>query len=395
MTPGESSYEINRLYYITHISNIPSILAKGVFSHSEVDSQGLSPTTIYNQSVNNVRRDKRVVGDKFLWHYANLFVQPRNPMLFTLMRNTHFQDDIAILEISPGVLEIPNVVIADGLAARSETRFYTALDIGLERLRKLRKVFDAKYWKDYDPSGRQIMAEVLVPNRIPPTLIQSIYVPTQAVHSKVKALLGQNITRVIKEPNMFFLPSWQGRIIKGLSLADSDMFFSKMQTITISVNTVGVMGKGLASRAKYQFPDVFLKYVEVCRSKQLTMGKPYLYKREVSNSKGYFDDFITTKEEWPQQWFLLFPTKNDWRLDSDFEGIEQGLIWLVNNYKKLGIRSIALPALGCGLGNLSWDLVGPLMCKYLQHLDITSVIYLPREHSLDRDKLTPQFLLKR
>ena len=46
------------------------------------------------------------------------------------------------------------------------------------------------------------------------------------------------------------------------------------------------------------------------------------------------------------------------------DGIEEGLQWLVKNCKKVGIKSIAMPALGCGLGGLHWKDVGPLMCKY-------------------------------
>ena len=52
------------------------------------------------------------------------------------------------------------------------------------------------------------------------------------------------------------------------------MFFSKMQTLTISVNIVGVMGKGIASRARYQFPDVFVYYQDLCKRKELKMGTP-------------------------------------------------------------------------------------------------------------------------
>jgi hypothetical protein len=55
------------------------------------------------------------------------------------------------------------------------------------------------------------------------------------------------------------------------------------------------------------------------------------------------------------------------------------LKWIQDNYKQQGIKSLAMPALGCGLGNLQWQDVGPLMCKFLKELDIQVCIYLPTD----------------
>ena len=52
------------------------------------------------------------------------------------------------------------------------------------------------------------------------------------------------------------------------------------------------------------------------------------------------------------------------------------LKWIQDNYKQQGIKSLAMSALGCGLGNLQWQDVGPLMCKFLKELDIQVCIYL-------------------
>lgn len=67
--------------------------------------------------------------------------------------------------------------------------------------------------------------------------------------------------------------------------------------------------------------------------------------------------------------------------------------WLLKNYDKQGIKSIALPALGCGLGNLQWRDVGPMMCHYLNQMTIKSCIYLPMGNSLAPELLTPDYLL--
>ena len=93
------------------------------------------------------------------------------------------------------------------------------------------------------------------------------------------------------------------------------------------------------------------------------------------------------------KWFLLFATKRHWRNDSDLAGIEEGLRWVVANYETEGIKSIALPALGCGLGNLDWRDVGPVMCSQLAQLNIPVAIYLPREAQTLAEFLSPEYLL--
>ncbi len=183
---------------------------------------------------------------------------------------------------------------------------------------------------------------------------------------------------------------------ENISLIRGDMFFSNMQTLTVSVNCVGVMGKGLASTAKSRFPDVYVRYEAVCKSKDLQIGKPYLYKIELSVKEQLGDSTFFLPEDSlnsEQKWFLLFPTKKHWRNPSEIEDIKNGLEWLCNNYKKQGIKSLAIPALGCGLGSLDWQDVGPLMCKYLSSMDITVAIYLPAEKKLDERLISADFLL--
>ena len=176
------------------------------------------------------------------------------------------------------------------------------------------------------------------------------------------------------------------------------MFFSRAKILTISVNTVGVMGKGLASRAKYQFPDVYVEYQNLCRNKRLVMGKPCLIKREesVSNILSYDPNSLEENRN-DDKWFLLFPTKTHWRYNSDLQGIEEGLKYLVKLSKKENLESIALPALGCGLGNLSWQEVGPLMCKYINQMENIQYasIYLPmKNNNIEGVYKTKEFLLK-
>ena len=90
----------------------------------------------------------------------------------------------------------------------------------------------------------------------------------------------------------------------------------------------------------------------------------------------------------------MFATKRKWRDNSRLEDIEGGLDWIRKNAKKQGIKSLALPALGCGLGNLSWSDVGPLMCRYLHDIGIHVAIYLPREQETSSQYLEEKYLLE-
>ncbi len=192
---------------------------------------------------------------------------------------------------------------------------------------------------------------------------------------------------------MPILPHSRNRIGDNLSLIDGDMFFSRLQTLTIPVNLQGVMGKGLASRAKYQFPDVYVAYQDACRSRRITATKPYLYKREGSLDEELADFGADLTTPNAVKWFLLLATKRKWRENSRLEDIEGGLDWVRRNFKKQGIQSLAMPALGCGLGGLDWKDVGPLMCKYLHGIGIPVAIYLPRERTIPPEYLTASHLL--
>lgn len=131
----------------------------------------------------------------------------------------------------------------------------------------------------------------------------------------------------------------------------TDIFEADTQVIVNPVNLVGVMGAGLAKEMKERYPKVFESYKKVCDRGLFQEGQIQLCKTD-------------------KQWILNFPTKRHWKDDSDLALIEKGLQTFVNTYEKKGITSITFPKLGCGLGGLSWDEVGPLMHRYLDPLPI-------------------------
>ena len=348
--------------------------------------------SIHNEDIVQKRKGKQFK-NRSLWDYANLYFQVRNPMLYRVTNQLDLGiDKVVVLQVNADILDGDGVGITDGNAAASDTRFFEDIPTGLQTLTS--QQLNQTYWTSSGDAKRKIMAEVLVYNQIPKEKITGIYTASEDIANKVRESIDIGALNVISDPNMFFLPKDPKKISSHITLAKGDMFFSQMQTFTISVNTVGVMGKGLASRTKYQFPDVYVHYQDLCRQKKLLMGQPVLYKREENLIKVLAEDVTSPITENGHRWFLLFPTKNHWRTSSPIDGIEQGLQHLLKYYKEWGITSIALPSLGCGLGGLKWKDVGPLMCKYLNQMEINSCIYLPAEgEGIPEDQLDPQFLL--
>lgn len=138
---------------------------------------------------------------------------------------------------------------------------------------------------------------------------------------------------------------------------EGNIFNSPAQVIVNTVNTVGVMGKGLALSFKKRYPKMFEAYKKACDKHQLTIGKLMLYYA-------------------PDHWIMMFPTKESWRNPSKLEYLEAGLNKFVTTYAEKKITSIAFPKLGCGNGELSWADVKPVMEKYLRPLPITVYIYV-------------------
>lgn len=144
-----------------------------------------------------------------------------------------------------------------------------------------------------------------------------------------------------------------------LTYIKGDLFNSPAQVLVNTVNTVGVMGKGIALEFKKKYPEMFETYQQVCEEKKFDIGNLMLWKKS-------------------EKWVLLFPTKKHWRSPSDISYIEKGLQNFVESYESLGIESIAFPKLGCGNGGLNWNIVKKLMEKYLKNLPIHIYIYIDK-----------------
>ena len=395
--PGQPPrFRYRDLYYITHIGNIPSILKHGILSHNQIQEQGIKDYIhIYNDDVVLRRKSKLTSDGLSLWNYTNLYLQPRNAMLY-VVEKTIGLENIAILSCYvDDAKENSGALITDGNAASDPTNFFPISEMDRVRGNELKDVDGLEYWNGQDGTRRKMMAEVLIPNKYASSKIHSILVPNQMVKDKVEKLIGKNLNdiKIIIEPFTFFQSDVISELKRNFTLVKGDMFFSGYHTLTVSVNTKGVMGKGLASRAKYQFPDVYVKYQDACKNKSLTLGHPVLYKREISLDLQLADDPAMFPNPNNFTWFLLFATKDDWKNPASKDGIIKGLKWLIENYKSEGIKSLAIPALGCGLGWLEWKEIGPILCQYLYKLDIPVQLYIPAERPIPPEQLTKEFLL--
>ena len=181
--------DVTELHYITAIANMPSILRHGVLSHNLAAQ--LAHDSVAMPEIQERRRNKRIPGAGFLHDYANLYFDAHNPMLSRCrVRN----NEICVLQIDSGVLDVRGVIIANRNAASRWTSFWPATD-GLTVISRER-VF-ARYWlhpdDPYDEMSHKSekCAEVLVPERVGVQLIAGAYVANQLALQEFQRLNSQ------------------------------------------------------------------------------------------------------------------------------------------------------------------------------------------------------------
>ncbi len=150
-----------------------------------------------------------------------------------------------------------------------------------------------------------------------------------------------------------------------IEFVQGNLFDADVEAIVNAVNCVGVMGKGIALEFKQRFPYNFIAYKAACDAGQLQLGRVFTYDNGASAKPRYV---------------VNFPTKNHWRDASRLRDIRSGLESLAGEIDRLKMSSIAIPALGCGLGGLDWlyvrkeleaGLSGCKICKF--------IVFEPRE----------------
>jgi O-acetyl-ADP-ribose deacetylase (regulator of RNase III) len=138
-----------------------------------------------------------------------------------------------------------------------------------------------------------------------------------------------------------------------------DLLKTDAEALVNPVNTVGVMGAGLARQFRDAYPHNTAAYQAACRNAEVRIGRMFVWE----NGRGPL--------------IINFPTKADWRQPSELAYIAEGLRDLRQVISDYDLRSIAVPALGCGLGGLDWDEVYPLIVAHLGDLEGVQVLVYP------------------
>ena len=142
---------------------------------------------------------------------------------------------------------------------------------------------------------------------------------------------------------------------------NSNILRAPQQAIVIPVNTLGIAGAGLAKQWAIRYPVEARAYKLACKENRVRVG-----------------DILTVISSVDTHIFLCFPTKMIPQRRSELIWIDKGLAALQETISVSSIKSVAVPALGCGLGGLPWSRVKPLIEHYMSALKIPIYVYLPR-----------------
>jgi O-acetyl-ADP-ribose deacetylase (regulator of RNase III) len=149
-----------------------------------------------------------------------------------------------------------------------------------------------------------------------------------------------------------------------LEIAEGNLLEAQADALVNTVNTEGVMGKGIALQFSKKFPAMFEEYRRACKAGEVQPGRMHVYEQG---------------EMFQPRYLINFPTKRHWRSPSRLEDIEAGLASLVEEIRKRKIRSIALPPLGCGNGGLDWADVFPRIQAALAPLtEVQVLVFAPK-----------------
>jgi O-acetyl-ADP-ribose deacetylase (regulator of RNase III) len=163
---------------------------------------------------------------------------------------------------------------------------------------------------------------------------------------------------------------------------EGNLLQAPVDALVNTVNTEGVMGKGIALQFKEKFPENYRLYRAACKQKEVQVGKMFV---------------TETHQLMGPRYIINFPTKSHWKERSRLSYIEDGLADLKLVLADLQIESLALPPLGCGNGGLDWNIVRPVIEQELASLELPILLYQPsdlvskreRQPTSESSKLTP------
>lgn len=157
-----------------------------------------------------------------------------------------------------------------------------------------------------------------------------------------------------------------------IELQHGDILHVDAEALVNTVNCVGVMGRGIALQFRKAFPRNFQVYEAACERGEVRPGNMLVYRNEAFTGPRYI---------------INFPTKRHWKGDSRLEDIEAGLVDLIRVVKELGIKTIAVPPLGCGLGGLKWSQVRPQIVRAFSAVPDVNVMLFEPDGAPEAEKM--------
>ncbi|WP_439698184.1 macro domain-containing protein [Mucilaginibacter sp. AW1-7] len=148
-----------------------------------------------------------------------------------------------------------------------------------------------------------------------------------------------------------------------IHFTQGNLLKSNARALVNTVNTVGVMGKGIALQFKNTFPLNYKVYQDACKHQKLTTGQLLIV---------HENDLLRGEKT-----IINFPTKQHWKQPSTYEYIESGLVALQKYLIENPVDSLAMPALGCGNGGLDWEVVKPMIVEYLSAIEADIFVFEP------------------
>lgn len=373
------------VYHITHVDNLASIVAdRGLWSDAAMVARGGPAATIGMSGIKQRRLGLPEGGHAGLMVGACVpfYLCPRSVMLYVLHRGNHPDatykgGQAPIVHLEARVADIVAWVNGQGLrwafslsnASAAYTQFRT--DVG--HLNELHwNAIQSNDWRDPDvKEGKQ--AEFLVERFFPLSLVRRVGVLSMGVRHQVQSALATSAHR----PRVDVLPAWYYEEASMIHFLQGDILRANAQALVNTVNCVGFMGRGIALQFRRAFPDNFKVYERACKHGEVEPGRMLIH---------------ATGQLTGAKYIVNFPTKRHWRGKSRIEDIDAGLVALVADVERLGIRSIAIPPLGCGLGGLDWSEVRPRIERAFAPLSAVEVLIYepggapqPEERAVSRD----------
>jgi O-acetyl-ADP-ribose deacetylase (regulator of RNase III) len=357
-----------RIYHITHVDNLPSILAAGGLSSDAVIlGQGGPPASIGMSSIKQRRLRLPVtchpgarVGD-----YVPSYFCPRSIMLYVIHCANH--PDLTyrggqgpILHLEADLHE--TVAWADGKGRRwafslsNAGTNYTQFRDQLDQLGEVNwaAVPSTDFRNPEIKEGKQ--AEFLVHGFFPWHLVRRIGVQSSSIQKRVARELSGTARRPVVEVRRDWYYWTEEEMIR---FVHGDILKAEAEALVNTVNCVGVMGRGIALQFKNIFPANFRAYEAACRREEVQPGRMFVF---------------DTGELTLPRYIINFPTKRHWRGKSRLEDIQAGLEALVSEIQRRKIHSLAIPPLGSGLGGLDWSTVRPLIEQALAALQEVEIL---------------------